>query len=149
MSIGVLLGILNTQEPTEIVANHLFIGDMSESYAPLNVEHYPLFTVRYPGFVEVEFVLDRACSRVIRFTVRQSAMSLSEWQVNGEVLPSLTVDCNVLRPEDRMRLDWHASVFVEKGKLLDKERGEDLLALYASKALFNPRSYGETSRCLT
>jgi hypothetical protein len=69
--------------------------------------------------------------------------------VNGEVLPSLTVDCNVLRPEDRMRLDWHASVFVEKGKLLDKERGEDLLALYASKALFNPRSYGETSRCLT
>lgn len=145
-SISSLLNLMEQQPPESICLNHVVVeDDMSDMPFYATLEHVPSFTVNLGGFVEVEMFMDTRHSTVLRMSVRQAAMSFSDLDMNGAVLPNLTVNCKVLNPLERKRLDRIAKDYIDKGKMLDKSRGEALLTQFVGKAMFCPVKYGEMS----
>lgn len=146
LSIASLLSLMEIQEPEAIHVNHVVIED-GEWNPPawVSLEQIPSFTVSFAGFVEVEIYMDAKHERVAHLCVRQAAMNFEDLNANGEVLPNLTVDCNVLKPTERNKLDSIAKRYIANAKLTDKSRGEALISQYVEKAMFNSRKYGVTS----
>lgn len=147
LSIVTLLRLMETQQPEAIRVNHVIITD-DDGLGPVGAESTgPLasFTVEFSGFVEIEMTLDATYRHVQTLTLRQAAMTFSELAENGDVLPNLTINCQVLEAGDRKRLDALARRYVKDGKMNDRSRGEALLTQYAAKAMFCPRKYGGMS----
>lgn len=143
LSISSLLTLMEKQEPEQIQLNHMVINDHSdELLSGVPLHQLPSFTVRFAGFVEVEFFMDARHESVLRVVVQQAAMTFEELSQNGEPLPSMTVACGVLGDVERARLDAVAQNFVRKGKLLDHSRGEALLVQYLDRSMFSPRHFG-------
>lgn len=143
MSIATLLRLMETQEPEAIQLNHVVIEDGGASLSTHgNLEQLPSFTAQFAGLVEIEFFMDMHHQHVAHLCIRQSAMTLAELDSNGDVLPNLTIDCQVLKWDDRAKLDAIARHYIESGKMCDKSRGEALLVQYVSKAMFCSRKYG-------
>ncbi len=143
MSIGVILGLMQHQEPEHIQLNHMVIEDQSENLlVSLPLTHVPSFTVRFSGFVDVEFFMDNRHRRVTRMVIQQSAMTFEELEANGEPLPSLSIACTALSDDERVRLDNAAQRYIHQGKMKDPSLGESLLSKYVEKAMFDPRRFG-------
>ena len=146
ISIANLLDFMHSEEPQEIQLNHVLIGDnFLDTPGNLALERLPYFTVQFGGFVEVEFHLNMTQDEVFLILVRQSAMTFEELEENGDVLPSLTIDCRALESSEHDRLNELAKRYVAAGKMTDKARGEALLTQYLEKAMFCSRKYGGMS----
>lgn len=143
VSINALLALMEKQEPETIHLNHVLVEEGMETM-PFNasLEHVPTFTVNIGGFVELEFVMNLQHEHVLRLMVRQAAMTFEELDTNGDVLPNLTINTLVLPEEERKRLDTVAQHYIDKGKMLDKDRAEALITEYVGKAMFCSRKYG-------
>lgn len=135
--------MMEKQKASAILLNHMVIEDDLENIVlDPHVSAFPSFIVQYAGFVEVEMVLDMDVKRVLRVSLRQSAMTFEELQKNGEVLPSLTIACERLDESERVRLDALAVEFIKRGKLSDTTRAEEIMAQYADRVVFSPNQYG-------
>lgn len=147
VSINALLSLMEQQEPETIHLNHVLVEEgMEQMPFHASLEHVPTFTVNIGGFVELELVMDLQHEHVLRLMVRQAAMTFEELDNNGDVLPNLTINTLVLPEEERKRLDALAQRYIDKGKILDKERAEALIAEYVGKAMFCPKKYGRAGR---
>lgn len=146
IAIDTLLSLMEAQEPESIQLNHVVIdGGLLDIQASASLDRLPLFTVMFAGFVEVEMYMDLKHEQVVRITVRQAAMTFSELTQNGDVLPTLTINCKFLSSADRVRLNLLAQSYIASGKILDKSRAEALLTQYVEKAMFCSRKYGAMS----
>ena len=143
MSIATLLTLMESQEPEAIQLNHVVI-EGNGGGLPLRgaLEDLPAFTVQFSGFVDVELFMDTAHQHVVHLCIRQSAMTFEELERNGDVLPDISISCRVLRPSDRARLDAVARGYIDRGKVYDVARGEELLTQYVDKAIFGSQKYG-------
>lgn len=143
LTVSTLLFMMEKQKASAILLNHMVIEDDLENIVlDPHVSAFPSFIVQYAGFVEVEMVLDMDVKRVLRVSLRQSAMTFEELQKNGEVLPSLTIACERLDESERVRLDALAVEFIKRGKLSDTTRAEEIMAQYADRVVFSPNQYG-------
>lgn len=147
LSIQTLLSFMESEDVVGIRLNHMVIEDRVDNIPLTNpdFETLPSFTVEYAGFVEVEFHLDTSHVNVVRISLRQAAMTFEQLTENGEVLPSLTIACDVLNAEERDRLNALGGMFVEQGKLNDKQKAEALITRFADRVIFCPRKYGGAS----
>ncbi len=143
LSIANLLALMEGQEPEAVQLNHVVI-EANGSNLPTHgsLEQLPSFTAQFAGFVDVELYMDMHHERVVHLRVRQSAMTFAELEENGDVLPNLSIDCQVLEDSERARLDVLARRYIKDGKINDQSRGEALLTQYVAKAMFCSRKYG-------
>lgn len=147
LTIATLLSFMESETVVAIRLNHMVIEDRLGDIPSTNpnFETLPSFTVEYAGFVEIELHLDTTHQNVVRLSLRQAAMTFEQLEESGELLPSLTIACEVLNTDERNRLNTLAAKFVEQGKVKDKNQAEALITQYADKVIFCPRKYGGPS----
>jgi hypothetical protein len=142
LSIDILLDMVERQGPQEILLNHLVIDDASVGAGEIpighGIEQLPSFTARYPGLIEVELYMNRKYTQVMYLCVRQSAMTFSELQASDDILPTLSINCEVLNEVDKTRLLAYAKKCLSLGKLTDSNRSKDLLSQYVAKTITTP-----------
>lgn len=147
LSIESLLALMEHQQPESINLNHVLVGDSGADWIPRTTHQtIPEFTVIFSGFVEVDFFMGAGEKVVDAICIRQSAMSFSELEQNGSVLPTLGIECERLHPLERKRLNTFATRYIEMGKVYDAEKGAAILTQYIDKAMFSHTKYGSLSR---
>lgn len=143
LSIASLLNLMEHRRPEGIHLNQVMVGERDVDWFPqVNPSSIPTFTVRFAGYVEVDFYMATDAS-VEMVCVRQAAMNFHELEDNGEVLPTLAIECDTLSELERERLDGFALRYIEEGKMYDAVRGEALLAQYMDKAMFSDVRFRE------
>lgn len=143
LSIFNLLSMMEREGVQSIQLNHMVIEPNADNITLTRRATWPVsFLVTYHGHVDVEFTLDHTQRHVAYVSLRQSAMTFSELDANGEVLPSMTIATTAIPADERVRLDALAQRFMEMGRISDKERAESLMAQYANRVVFAPSKYG-------